>query len=748
MGADGHSSLALTQWLRNQDAAAPQVNLRGASANIAINWPGENRYSTPVKTSWRGWEKLVITCQLDAPLPPDTDVWVYTKDWDLRWRQVRFQNPRMKNGLLELTIPISGDAATDAWQSVGHRRDWHCLTPERIKVLGLKFENSRDTPFSVKGKITGVMLTDPISPIPDLNVRNLKAQPETPEVGSVYEASFELPFFEGNPFKRTDVSVDAIFTRPDGQIEKVDGFYDEGFVFLPTGVKGDLMAWGRPNFKVRYCPRTTGKHKVTITVKNGDRSLTFPQMEFTALEAPETYNGFLHVDKANPRYISFENGTFFQGLGVNTRSPTDTRHKAMVPHNLWRDEGLNFYRRIFPVYKKNGINVAEVWMSSWWLALEWIPDAPGNHGVGHYNQRRAFMLDQLVRCAEENDIYLILVFNNHGKFSTFCDQEWARNPFNKRNGGFLSNNEDYFHNPRALRDTRNLIDYMVARWAHSPNILTWKLFSEINLTGGTNQFYTTSRMVDWHRQMAGYFQKKDLYKHMITTHWSSNYTVINQPIASLKDLNILTTDAYTFKFGDTPTMMEYLKGTAAYTNSIKKPVVITEFGGHPMGDSLPVLRRQLHLGNWYGFFSQTAIIPMLWWFAIIDEENFYPDYAALRAFMAGEDPRTMRHQSTTISGDGGELVKLELLQNRNRMLIWGYDTNYYYSGEDGKPPAAVKNINLSIAGLSPGLYTLQHWNPASGEIVGSTSLTVPANGACKLAVPPFSGDFAIKLLAK
>ncbi|MDT8391970.1 MAG: hypothetical protein RRC34_15830 [Lentisphaeria bacterium] len=748
MCAENQSSLNLNRWLRNQDAAAPRVTLAGASADIVITWPGENRYSTPVTGSWRGWEKLVITCQLDSPLPSGTDIWVYTKDWDGRWRQVRFQNPRVNNGLLELTVPIAGDAAAEAWQSVGHRRDWHCLTPERIKVVGLKFENSGDTPFSVKGKITGVMLTDPIVTPPDLTVRNLHVQSAFPKVGSAYEARFELPFFEGNPFRRTDLSVDAIFTLPNGLAETVNGFYDEGFIFSPTGAKGDLMAWGRPNFNIRYCPRMTGKHKLVITVKNGDRSLTFPPMEFTAQEAPETYNGFLRVDKTNPRYISFDNGTFFHGLGVNTRSPTDTRHEAMVPHNLWRDEGLNFYRRVFPIYKKNGINVAEIWMSSWWLALEWIPDAPGNHGVGHYNQRRAFMLDQLLRCAEENDIYVILVFNNHGKFSTFCDQEWHRNPFNRRNGGYLAGNEDYFHDPRALQDTRDLIDYMVARWAHSPHILTWKLFSEINLTGASNQFYRTDRMVDWHRQMAGYFLEKDIYKHIVTTHWSSNYKVINEPVASLEHLTILTTDAYTSTFGDTPTMMEYLEGTAAYTGAIKKPVVITEFGGHPMGDSLPVLRRQLHVGNWYGFFSQAAVSPMLWWFAIVDEENFYLDYAALRAFTAGEDPRTMRRQSTTIRGKDGERVALSLLRNNDRMLIWGYDTRYYYSAEEGRPPAAVKNISLSVTGLSPGTYTVQHWNPGRGDIIQTTSLTVPDNGACQLDVPPFAGDFAIKMLAE
>lgn len=747
MSAEVHSDLSLTQWLRNQDAGAPRVSLRDASADLLIAWPGENRYSTPIESSWRGWQTLVITCQIDSPLPAGTDVWVYTKDWDLRWRQVRFQDPVVKNGVITLAVPIAGDAAADAWQRVGHRRPWHCLTPERIRVLGLKFENKRAAPFSVKGRIRDVVLQDRMSPLPALTARNLRVQLATPRVGTTYEVSFELPFFEGNPFKPQDLSVEARITRPDEKSEMVRGFYDEGFIFSPTAVKGDFIAWGQPVFKVRYCPRVPGRHNMVITVKNGARSLTVPPLTFTALTPSETYKGFLRVDPTNSRYIAFENGTLFQGLGVNTRSPTDTRHGAMVRHNLWLDEGLDFYRRIFPVYKKHGINVAEVWMSSWWLALEWIPDAPGNHGVGHYNQRRAFMLDQLLRCAEENDIYLILVFNNHGKFSTFCDQEWHRNPFNTRNGGYLSSNLEYFRDPRAMQDTRNLIDYMVARWAHSPNILTWKLFSEINLTG-VRDFYLTPQMATWHQNMSGYFLSRDIYQHIVTTHWSSNYKVINQPIAALKNLAILTTDAYTYKFGDTPQLMEFLEGTARYTDTIKKPVVITEFGGAPMGDSLPVLRRQLHLGNWYGFFSQAAVSPMMWWFAIVDEEHFYPDYAALRAFMTGEDPRTMQRHSTLIRGDEGEQVKLAVLQGENRILLWGYDTDYYHSKKEGAMSAVVKKVSLNLSGLSPGPYTVQYWHPERGEIIQTVSLMVPNDGACSLEVPPFSRDFAVKVIAR
>jgi hypothetical protein len=449
------------------------------------------------------------------------------------------------------------------------------------------------------------------------------------------------------------------------------------------------------------------------------------------------------VDPEDSLCLAFDNGEPFQGLGVNTRSPTDARHEKMVPHNLWRDEGLNFYRRVFPTYRKRGINVAEVWMSSWWLALEWIPDAPGNHGVGHYNQYRAWLLDRLMECAEENGVYIILVIHNHGKFSTFCDREWSRNPYNRANGGYLAHNESYFTDKRAKEDFRNMADYLVARWGHSPHLLTWKLFSEINLTGASHGFYRTSAMEDWHREMAQYLHEIDIYDHMVTTHWSSNYTLINRPIASLETLDILTTDAYTDNFGKTEQMVKYLEGGYDYAGDIGKPLVITEFGGDPLGDSLGVLRRQLRLGHWSGYFGKSAILPMMWWFAIIDEEDFYDDYSAISAYIEGEELRGMERGSRSLPE-----VDLELrtLRGRGRTLLWGYDPDYFHSAVEARKPPPREGLTVDVGDLSPGDYVVEHWSCATGEIVRKSSLQVEAGSSTRLAIPPFAGDFAVKIV--
>ena len=184
-------------------------------------------------------------------------------------------------------------------------------------------------------------------------------------------------------------------------------------------------------------------------------------------------------------------------------------------------------------------------MCSWWLALEWINDAPGFHGVGQFNQYRAWMLDYILRLAEENGIKLILVINNHGKFGMSYDTEWKRNPFNKELGGFLERCEEYFSNAEAKQMFKNLADYMVARWSASPNILFWKLFTEVDLTGPDISYYQrTGDIAAWHHEMGGYLKGIDIYQHPITTHWMLSYHRIDAAISAVPELDLLTTDAY------------------------------------------------------------------------------------------------------------------------------------------------------------------------------------------------------------
>jgi len=441
--------------------------------------------------------------------------------------------------------------------------------------------------------------------------------------------------------------------------------------------------------------------------------------------------------------LQFEDESVFWGMGVNVRSPFDLRYQQVAPYSQWQDMGLAAYDHLFPKYRQVGINVVEVWMSSWWLALEWINDAPGFHGVGYFNQYRAWMLDHILRLAEENDIYLILVLNNHGKFGTTYDTEWARNPYNKINGGFLENCEDYYTSEQAKQAFRDTADYIVARWGASPNLLSWKLFTEVDLTGPSTEFYHHPSVAAWHAEMGSYLKKIDLHKHPVTTHWMLGYHRINDAIAMLPELDFLTTDAYYNPGGGTEALVKMLKDGVPRGHKWNKPLVITEYGGSSYADSMGNLMKQVEIGLWCGLFNEAGILPMYWWFALLEDKDLYQPFAAASRFASGEDRRGLERNEY-------QLPESALLVNEmkaaERYYAWLFDKEYYYSQVENLQPALHNGKKLAIPQLLPGQYKLEIWNPRSGEILQQDILLVAdEKTSLSIPLPEFNQSLALKL---
>jgi hypothetical protein len=690
-----------------------------------------------------GWQTLNIELRFPPDFPEQMSVCFFVRDWDHYWYQIAVKRPAGADRTAVFHLPLTGEAAAGRWERVGHERPWHMLTAGQIRELGIKLLRDHGAPADYAG-VVGVgqaWLSDPVDRAANLQVKEFAFTPTRPQVGEMCEISFAVDGFYANPFDRDEISVTAYIREPDGREKKIPGFYYEGFILKPDGGKGELVPHGRPQFMVRYTPVAAGTHQVRIRLARGNRQVELPTMQFDAAPAAADYQGFVRIDPENTKFFAFDSGKPFVSLGINARATYDQRYRNIVQFSLWQDEGLEQYRRLFRHYAESGIKVVEVWMCSWWLALEWINDAPGNHGVGYMNQHRAWLLDELMQMAEENGIYVLLVLHNHGKFSTFCDSEWQRNPFNARNGGFLADSGEFFTDARAAAATRRYLDYMVARWGYSPNLMAWKLFSEINLTGPHGNFYRTEAMRDWHREAATYLKQTDPNRHLVTTHWSSNYMVINPEIGELPELDFLTTDAYG---GSTAGIFNLFDGTWGCAQRYNKPVLITEFGGSPFGDRMGNLIKQVHLANWKGFFAQLSVSPMLWWFALVDEQDLYSDFHAASKFIEGE---TLRNFSQAPSFYlPGTPVAVETLRAEGRLLAWGFDREYYFADEENLIPRQYSGLEMPVRGLAQGQYQAQFYDCFTGEVIADVELSVPAGRTeVKLAIPPFARDFAVKI---
>ncbi len=716
---------------------------------LPVQLPGKNEFTVPVGKNWKGWDFLVMEVVLPPEMPTDVDFIVFTKDWDHLWRQVRMSLPAERGSSVQLRVAISGNAATRVWETCGHERPWHPLTSAQLLEVGCMIESKPGTLSEFKGSVElhRVWLEKGQIPSGKPLTSNFFCNPEQ-QVGNVLEFGFEYHAAYEDVFDQDQVNVTAEIADPAGNVEEIQGFYYEDFLYDATASTETelLVPHGFPQFRFRYLPKLAGEYRICIRVQLKDQEHEdFSPITVAVEPAADNFHGFVKVDDEDKRFFAYEDGSPFWGIGMNVRSPFDTRYIATVPFSNWRDENLGLYKRLFPKYKRNGINVVEVWMSSWWLALEWINDRPGFHGVGHMNQYRAWMLDRILNWAEEQDIYLILVFNNHGKFGALNDTEWDRNPFNKKNGGYLESCEEYFSDARAKADFKKFCDYTIARWAYSPNILMWKLFTEIDLTGESYDFYKDPVMAAWHGEMTQYVKKKDPYKHPMTTHWMLSYQKINDAVADLPELDVLTTDAY-YQQGGTAQLVNLLQGTAKFAEAKNKPVLVTEFGGSPHADNMGNLIKQAHIGIWTGFFCGSSVAPFFWWFALVDEQDLYGRYASLAEFSTAENRRGMKGSFRDLAEAS---IRVNELRSDERILVWGYDTEYYFSDAENLQAKQYENLELEILKLQPGTYDVEYWNVEAGKVLKCESVMCEDAGEkLVLQIPGFRKDFALKIVLK
>ena len=164
------------------------------------------------------------------------------------------------------------------------------------------------------------------------------------------------------------ISVDAIFTDPDGREFRQPAFRAEQFLtevregrdwHLPTGT----FAW-----KVRFSPNRAGEW--TFRLVATDRGGTAQSATSGFSVVPSSNRGFVRVSARDSRYFEFEDGSLFTGLGF-----------ALPPY-LANPEtaGTPVYERL----RSAGVNFSRVWISS-------IFGSAWNTWIGGRDQYRGYL---------------------------------------------------------------------------------------------------------------------------------------------------------------------------------------------------------------------------------------------------------------------------------------------------------------------------------------------------------------------
>ncbi len=317
------------------------------------------------------------------------------------------------------------------------------------------------------------------------------------------------------------------------------------------------------------------------------------------------------------------------------------------------DHGLQTYESILPRMHAAGMNCFEVWMCSWWLGLEWTGAWNNYYGLGKYNMVNAWKLDRLIDLAAANRMYLHLTIDNHGKAAQWdrrrplkhaqYDHEFEYSPYNIRNrmdGGFLRNSVQLFSDKRAKLYYRDKLRYIAARYGWSTNIFGVELWSELDLVGSLKgrhrQIYSSWPVRKWHQEMAAQFRKFDHGRHLLTTHYSGDYTYIDRNMIKQQFISYIACDAY---HEPHQTLMDMLARTEGFALPYSKPFMVTEYGGFAYAAPLDSMAADLYGGLWWSWMSRTAGAPMYWWFELVSLEDYYRGYSAFAKFIKGEDKR-------------------------------------------------------------------------------------------------------------
>lgn len=556
---------------------------------------------------------------------------------------------------------------------------------------------------------------------------------------------------------------------------------DDRFTPQGDGQLGVSRAWPYTTYAQQYPDGQRPIDTVTFAPGTLTASLDLGAAAFTVTESQKPFHGFLRT-AADRRHFEFEDGTFFYPIGPCLRSPSDTR----VPYNSPKFDramidalgkrGTYQYDDYLSAFEKGGVNWARVWMCSWWGALEWRRDWPGYQGLGRYNLLNAWCIDYILAECEKRGIYINLALTNHGQFTLNIDTEWKNNPYNARLGGPINAPMEIFTRGEAKIAHENKLRYVAARYGHSPNVMAFSLFSELEFTEEYDRSLPYTRgqrngpdtpavhMEQWHAEMASFLKSIDPNHHLVATHFS--HPTRGESTMLIPEIDIATSNAYSAfpewgegKMDASIALHDFWDGTddkqVRGFKHFNKPALVEEQGRHWMGmdgggqehNTKAQLDADLHAGLWGSMVTPLSGATGYWWWLHVHFDNRYGDYRALSKYMEGEDfrpqPGEMQLEPVTWKVKNDELYGRAMKSDR-RVFAWVYSPLTPFGDTE---PDVVSNAILKGGGLKPGKYRVEFWDTYKGEKMTSQDVEVKAGEKQSFSVkmPAVKRDLAVKI---
>ncbi len=349
---------------------------------------------------------------------------------------------------------------------------------------------------------------------------NLEFQ-KTGYIYSKYEIRFSLNLDYQNPFDPEDITVNGIFTYPDGREACVPAFYIEEMEYnkadttLMTYYKNNYTDLEKSYWCVRFSGDTEGDYTFKLQAITSDGSEYYTDTQnFSLLYS--TNDGFIEISKISPEYfIDSSDGSLFYGSGSNI---------AWVRSQFTSNPNHLSYEYFLTQAANSGTNLTRIWLCHWaWL--EWMPEEGNTNtysyaGLGYYNQCISSALDNIFEMCEEKGLRLILTLDDNNEHGSATDSvgfptydSWAYNPYNFANGGPATDTDDYWSNSDVRKHYKNRLRYIIARWGYSSSLMSLNLWND--------QTTPKEETVEYLQELNNY--TKNLTENYRTLLFSSNF---------------------------------------------------------------------------------------------------------------------------------------------------------------------------------------------------------------------------------
>ena len=374
----------------------------------------------------------------------------------------------------------------------------------------------------------------------------------------------------GNPFDSALNDVQCVFTRKGVRLVRLAYFAHGAWHATLAAKQG-----GAYDARFTLNGKPVGKaSKLTLT--------------------PAKDNGFVRLDG---RRFRLDSGGPYIPLG----------------HNFGWEDKVPYPKQLADM-KTAGLNWTRVWANSWDGKNPFVPrESSTKLPLGRMDESALDRWDMIVRECEKDRLKMQFVLFHHGLFSTTVNSNWAEHPWNAANGGFLPKAIDFFSDPTAKKLTRAWLRYAVARYGHSPSIMAWELFNEVQWTDAAKDPVRIHDVIAWHKEMGDYVRSLDPYRHLVTS--SSNENL---------DPRVFATMDYDQPHTYPPSVYGALLSTPAAKD---KPLFYGELGAQDAKDTGAMEYRVVRDGIWGGLLGGHSGPGQYWSWDRAYKDDLYPEYA-------------------------------------------------------------------------------------------------------------------------